>query len=204
MTPIGAGSSETQHLGHQASLPPNMPPGAYQQSAPKKGGCGCGCGCLSGCLLILALIVGFFAFIYFFGFKDDRYIGHIDRVVVWTYEGAVRPKLASQFTAGMPDEDRARFLQMSDVAVEKYLALPPAEKKALLSEAAVAFWHLQNGSILPPEKIPHLRAFVDSLDMRNGIPTPSRTYTPPPPRRQFQEPPRRPITPPKESPRLLN
>src|SRR5918996_1398643 len=197
MTSIGAGSSnETQHLGHQASLPPNMPPGAYQQSAPKKSGCGCGCGCFSGCLILLLLLGGFIAFVYFFGFKDDRYIGHIDRVVVWTYQGAIRPKLASQFTTGMPDEDRARFLQLSDAAVDKYLALPPPEKKAILSEAVVAFWHLQQGSILPPEKIPHLKRFIDSLDMRNGIPPPSRSYTPPPPQRQYQEPPRRPITPP--------
>jgi hypothetical protein len=201
----GIGSSnETQHLGHQASLPPNLPPGTYQQSAPKKSGCGCGCGCFSGCLIILLLIGGFIAAVYFFGFRDDRYIGHIDRVVVWTYQGAIRPKLASQFTTGMPDEERTRFLQLSDAAVDKYLALPPQEKKAILSEAVVAFWHLQNGSILPPEKIPHLKQFIDSLDMRNGIPPPNRTYSPPPPRRQFQEAPRRPIAPPKESPRLLN
>lgn len=204
MTSIVTGSStESQHLGHSAS----MPPATYQQQpAQKKSGCGgCGCGCFSGCLIILLLIGGFIAAVYFFGFKDDRYIGHIDRVVIWTYQGAIRPKLADQFTTGMPDEERTRFLQLSDAAVDKYLALPPPEKKAILSEAAVAFWYLQNGSILPPEKIPHLKQFIDSLDMRNGIPPPQRNYGPSPSQpRQFQDPPRRPIEPPKESPRLLN
>ncbi|HKY63686.1 MAG TPA: hypothetical protein VJR29_09725 [bacterium] len=207
MTPIVTGSSsETQHLGHQAPPPPNTGPGTYQyqQPAQKKGGCGCGCGCFSGCLILLLLLGGFLAFVYFFGFKDDRYIGHIDRVVVWTYEGAIRPKLASQFTMGMNDQDRARFLQLSDAAVDKYLALPPQEKKEILKEAAVAFWHLQNGTILPPEQIPHLKKFIDSLDMRNGIPPPNRSSTPPPQRQIQQETPRRPIAPPKESPRLLN
>ncbi|MFO1463510.1 MAG: hypothetical protein U1F66_07005 [bacterium] len=205
-------TSETQNLGNStmgAGTPYSPTPGQtpYQPMPRKQGGC-CGCGCFSGCLAVILLIVGLGVGFWYFVIHDARYVQHSDTLIVWTYRNVVRPKIIESFSAGKTEAERQHFLQMTDGAVDKYVSLPPEEKQAILGEAATALWYLWTQQVLPPEKIPHLTQFGESLkqewekeiplQMPKGMPLTPSYPTP------SQEAPRPTLPQPKPTPRLLN
>lgn len=201
---VGA-ASETQNLGHNAPGSFTPPPQGFQQPQ-KKGGC-CGCGCFSGCLAVLLLIVGLGVGIWYLLFHNAGYVQHADTVIVWTYRTVARPKIIESFSVGMTDAERQQFLGMTDGAVDKYVALPPEQKQAILGEATTALWYLWTQQMLPPEKIPNLRKFGEELQRGwemnapqlqpgNRYQAPTGVPSPEAPRPSLPEP--------KEAPRLLN
>lgn len=207
MTSISSGAAtETQNLGHSAPPSFTPPPQGFQQPQ-KKGGC-CGCGCFSGCLVVLLLIVGLGVGFWYLVFHNARYVQHTDALIVWTYRNVARPKIVDTFSTGMSDAERQQFLALTDGAVEKYLALTPEDKQAILGEATTALWYLWTQQMLPPDQIPHLKKFAEELQ-RGWEMTPRQIQRrernrPPVQPWPTQEPPRPSIPEPKESPRLLN
>ncbi|MCE9625086.1 MAG: hypothetical protein K8R69_06495 [Deltaproteobacteria bacterium] len=170
----------------------------------KKGGC-CGCGCFSGCLVLLLLIVGMVVGFWYFVIHNASYVQQSDTVIVWAYRNVARPKMIEMFAAGMNEQERSHFLQMTDGAIDKYVALPADEKQAILAESTTALWYLWSEQMLPPEKIPHLQKFAEDLQ-KGWAPTPQQIqdYQRRNPQAPLPEAPRPNLPEPKPAPRLLN
>ncbi len=195
-------TTDTQNLGNTAPAGPTP----YQPMPRKKGGC-CSCGCLSGCLGVILLIIGMGVGFWYFVLYDAHYVQRADTVISWTYYNVARPKIIDTFSAGMSDQERQQFLQMTDSGVQKYMTLPPEEKQAILSESTTALYYLWTQQVLPPEKIPHLKAFADRLQQDWEQPMrqmQQRQNQPSPFDGLPKEPPRPSIPDEKPMPRLLN
>ena len=163
------------------------------------GGCGgCGCGCFMGCIGLILVVAGALFALYWFGIRNGAFVEHLDGAVEWAYKNEIRPMLIDKIGRNMTPEQQQQLLQVSDTAVEKYLAMPPEEKRAILNEAGTAYYYMQLGEMVPPEKIPHLKKFIDDLQQQNLPSAPRHNWQSPTPVKP-PEP-----APPQDSPRLLN
>lgn len=125
---------------------------------PKKKGCGCFLWGCFGTLGILFLFIFGGSISFWYGMKN---FAVPDTVVLWTYEQVIRPKIEENLPPNYSAAEKERVLKTADFGVKRYLELPPGKKKALFKEALIATYYYSNQQVIPPEKIPNLRVFIE-------------------------------------------
>ncbi len=124
----------------------------------KKGGCGC---CLGGCLvtlLIVALITIGGGAAMWYGAKS---FSIPDKVVVWSYQNVIRPKIIETLPSTMKPKQKQQILQAADFGLERYLSMSSEDKRALGKEFMIAIYYYSQNKMIPPEEIPHLTKFAE-------------------------------------------
>jgi len=118
-----------------------------------------------GVLLIITLVGGYFGL---------RYVGSwvmSDQAVVWVYENYARTEIRKKLPPDWSEAQKDRVMSQADVSVKEYIALPPEQKKVLKQEALVAFEYYSKGQVIPYDKIPNLKAFVEKqINAFQGLP----------------------------------
>jgi hypothetical protein len=167
------------------------PTDAASQPPKKKGGC-CGCGCfLSGCLILILMIVlpivggG----VYFASLTNEQWGDKI----MWLVKN---PSFATGFKNGiqeskeMSDDEKKAFIQMYDELVENYDHLEPAQQAKVKQDLIVvikAFIKDPDTKTPPPELMDLMQILQPGmLDMTAPDGTPATT--PPPPGAQNTQP----------------
>jgi len=133
----------------------------------KKKGCGC---CLWGCLglgvIAIMMVVG--------GYFGVRYIGGwvmSDNAVVWVYQNYARTEIRKKLPPDWSEAQKDRVMNQADVSLKEYLALPPDQKKVIKQEAIIAMEYYSKGQVIPYDKIPNLKAFVEKqINAFQGLP----------------------------------
>jgi hypothetical protein len=111
-----------------------------------------------GTLLVSLLIVIGSGVAVWYGLRN--FAETADPLVLWTYQNVIRPKVLEQLPPNLPAQEKQEVLDLMDSGVQKYLALTAEEKKSILKEGLIAAYYFSQHQIVPPEKIPHLSAFI--------------------------------------------
>lgn len=139
--------------------PPTQAPSA-PEVPKKKTGCGCFLwGCFGTLFLLFLFTVGGGVTLWY-GFKN--FTTFTDPVILWSYQNIARPKIIETLPPNLSRQEKQRVMGSIDSGVQKYVDLTPGEKKVLLKELVLASYYYSQNQIIPPEKIPNLRKFIES------------------------------------------
>lgn len=130
---------------------------SFAPPAKKKG---CLRSCLVGLFVLLFLLAGAFTGLYYV-FRGASFPIPSPSTTAILYQERIRPKILEELPRHLSAEEKTKVMELFDSGMEKFQALPEDERRVLLKEFAVASYYYSRNQIIPPEKIDHLRAFVE-------------------------------------------
>jgi len=135
------------------------PPMQTMQVAPKKKGCGC---CLWGCFG-LGVVAVLFVIGAFLGLRMATDFVLSDGAAKWVYNNYGREAIKKALPENLTADQKDRVMQETDKTLDEFFALPPEEKSVLKQEAVEAYWLYERKQIIPPEKIAHLKPYLEKV-----------------------------------------